>query len=164
MWALNQRRLPYRKSLMGGICFCPWLLLFLLSQWISLSYGDESPKLKLIVRVKSSLGFTLSLCQISFLYSDIFTAPHLPKLFFPVWQLIYVSAGHHRMPRYLAEHCFWMCLWASFRKTLAFELVDWVHRIDHPNVGGPEKYKRCKKGGCALCLSEYVSVCLSLST
>lgn len=50
----------------------------------------------------------------------------------------YVSAWlGHEVPRHVANHYVWVCLWGCFQMRLAFELVDWVkHWVGRLSIVG----------------------------
>ena len=57
---------------------------------------------------------------------------------FPVWWLILcVNLTRTWVPRYLAKHYLWVCLWGCFWMRLASELADWVKQVALPNVSEP---------------------------
>lgn len=58
---------------------------------------------------------------------------------FPTWDAyFYVSTWQgQRMPRYVAQCHFQVCLWGCFWMRLVFESLHWLKQIDHYNVRGP---------------------------
>lgn len=68
----------------------------------------------------------------------------------------------HKVPKLLAKHLFWVCLWECFWMILRFECADWIKQNALPNVGGPhlinwrsEKNKKSELKRNSSCLTVY---------